>query len=431
MDAPQGVPEMNESIIVTMGLGTSAFQRGLATTRNQLRTWSADVSRSISGRFNSLGKSMAAALSVGAVVSAVKSVVDYGAALKDVAEQANTSTDVVQGFSKVVSESGGSAEAAQAALIKLQQSMAGAASGNKGLVEAFEANNISLRNSKGEMRSTDEVLMDISDRMKSAKSYTEALGIAMEFFGSKMASKVAPALLQGSESLKQLMDQTSKLSAEDLAAIDALSDSMTNLATELKIAGGVALVFWGGVLDKAKQVKNVFTPIVDVLDKITRFLNKPVKLPFIPGLFPPNGNGDGLVNILPPDKWANAGLPTDDQTAALASMPYSKGWREKLKRFAPNMEGVSTGSLIGPPSIQTALSPAAIMQRTGWLRAFLDIQNKFGPNGLPKIPIPRVDVPKFDPKTGKRIPSDAEKSAMEKLNEKEERGLRVRPIMGR
>ncbi len=126
-----------------------------------------------------------------------------------------------------------------------------------------------LKNATKDGKTTSEALKEMQDKMKGAKSETEAMSIATELFGSKAGPVLGKALYEGKLSLDQLGTSMSDFAGntEDafngtLDPIDQMTVAMNNLKTvgaELFTAfQRVAMPFLQGLVGALKTLTSAF-----------------------------------------------------------------------------------------------------------------------------------------------------------------------------
>ena len=104
--------------------------------------------------------------------------------------------------------------------------------GAKGAGASFEAIGVSLKNTDGSVKSTEQVLLDSIDALAGMKDETKRNAAAQEIFG-KSAAELLPLLNSGADGIKQLMDETEEygmlMSDDAVAASAAFEDSLSRL----------------------------------------------------------------------------------------------------------------------------------------------------------------------------------------------------------
>lgn len=106
--------------------------------------------------------------------------------------------------------------------------------------DVFKSLGISLKDSSGEIKGTEQVFFDVADAISNLKSPTEQSAIATKLFGDDMAKKLLPALKEGSFAIKQLKEQNDALGL-------TLSDASVKAATDYKDAVEGLETAWTGI----------------------------------------------------------------------------------------------------------------------------------------------------------------------------------------
>lgn len=88
-------------------------------------------------------------------------------------------------------------------LTKLTRNMASAQDGNASLAESFASLGVSIEDSNGNLRTSEEVFYDVIDALGQIDNATERDAAAMELMG-KSAQELNPLIIQGTETLRAL-----------------------------------------------------------------------------------------------------------------------------------------------------------------------------------------------------------------------------------
>lgn len=144
----------------------------------------------------------AAGFSVLAAGQYVRSLLDAAGGLGELAEQAGVGTDALQILQFAGAAAGVSAEQLQGALQQLTRRIGEAGTGSGEMAKAFYELGISARNTDGSLRSTEDVLGDIADRIAAAEDPAERARIAVELFG-RSGQTLLPILSQGRAGLQE------------------------------------------------------------------------------------------------------------------------------------------------------------------------------------------------------------------------------------
>lgn len=234
-----------ESLEFKSSLDASAFARGL----RQMEQGANKAGDKIASSFESMAKggvaSLAAAFSIGAIVSFGKSVMDFAGDLQDSSDAMGITTDALQGLNAVFLAGGSDAETTKKGLITLTRSLVDIATTADGPArKALDALGISFADIAG--LTADEAMYVIADAMKGATDKGVALDAAMTLLG-KSASKMAPALFGGAAAMREIAATNPKISAEDLKTIADMGDAWDALGTSIKVAAANAFSFFSKI----------------------------------------------------------------------------------------------------------------------------------------------------------------------------------------
>lgn len=133
-------------------------------------------------------------------------------------------------------------------MTRLIRSMSSAADGSESAMENFEALGISITDSNGNLRDSEEVFWEAIDALGEISNETERDAAAMEIFG-RSARDLNPLIEAGSEAFNDLADEAHEagyvMSGDTLDAFGDLDDNMQRLAngsTALEHAIGAVLL---------------------------------------------------------------------------------------------------------------------------------------------------------------------------------------------
>jgi len=229
-----------ESLEFKSSLDSSAFARGL---RN-MEAGANKAGSKIASSFENMAKggvaSLAAAFSVGAIVSFGKSVMDFAGDLQDSSDAIGITTDSLQGLNAVFLAGGSDAETTKKGLITLTRSLQDIATTADGPArKALDALGISFADIAG--LTADEAMYVIADAMKAATDKGAALDAAMTLLG-KSASKMAPALYGGAAAMREMANASPKISEDDIKTIADAGDMVDALGVKMKVFAAQAVV---------------------------------------------------------------------------------------------------------------------------------------------------------------------------------------------
>ena len=246
-----------QSLEFKSDLDDSQFQAGL----KNMEKGGKRVEGSLVGSFNSMAKgigaSMAAAFTVGAVVNAAKSVIDFAGQLQDQAEALGINTEVLQGFQGAMANSGVSAEKFTKGMATLISSIQQAKEDTGTARDSFAALGIEFDSIAND--SPDEILLKIADGLKNAKDPAAAYAAALDLVGKNQINFVA-ALKEGGDEFRETASKIKTASAEQVAAIARLGDAWDKATNAAKTYGIEVLDFLtdpAGALQRQDEVEHI------------------------------------------------------------------------------------------------------------------------------------------------------------------------------
>lgn len=193
----------------------------------------------------------ALATAVKELASALASCVTDSAKFADevltISTKTGLSTDAVQEFQYMAELTDTSLETITGSMAKLTKNMDGAKDGTGSAAEAFASLGISVTDAEGNLRSNQEVFMEVIDALGQMDNATERDATAMALFG-KSAQELNPLIATGSKGMeafaKEAHDMGYVLDNEALGSLGAMDDAMKrleNTGKALKNQVGLAL----------------------------------------------------------------------------------------------------------------------------------------------------------------------------------------------
>jgi lambda family phage tail tape measure protein len=176
------------------------------------------VSGSLGGLSSSFGAvGLAAGVAVGAI--AAVGVAGAGIALSaakaanemfELSEKTGVSVESLSRFGYAAGLNGVNTESLGKSLEKLNKSIFAAASAPAGAVNAFTRLGVAVKDSEGNLRSSEDVLLDLTDKFKSLPEGPARGALAMQLFG-KAGAEMLPFLIQGKAGIQALAQEADKL----------------------------------------------------------------------------------------------------------------------------------------------------------------------------------------------------------------------------
>ena len=170
-------------------------------------------------------KALAVILAAGAFTKFVKGAIDQADAFGKLSSQTGIAADTLQSYVNAGKLAGVEQTAIDKGLSRLAQSMREADQGVATYLDTFNALGISVRDSQGNFKTTEQVFGEISNRFRDMPNGATKAALAMELF-SRQGRKLIPLLNEGSEALGQWSYETSEGFAQNA---EYFNDQMTML----------------------------------------------------------------------------------------------------------------------------------------------------------------------------------------------------------
>ena len=187
--------------------------------------------------FSLLGPVLAG-ISVGALAAFTKNAIDAVGGLGELADQVGVSTDALQALSLASTQAGISGEELQRGLAALTRKIADAAAGEQTAEQAFARLGIAFRNTEGQARPTEAVLVDIAERLREFENPAERASVVTSMFGDRIGQKLIPLLSQGREGLIGMTAEALRFgtiaSPELIAKADEAADKLAALTSSFR-----------------------------------------------------------------------------------------------------------------------------------------------------------------------------------------------------
>ena len=219
----------------------------------------------------------------GATGVLINNTLQTGDRIDKMSQKMQMSRKTFQEMEYVFAQNGASIEVMQGGMAKLSKAMEGARTGNKANIKTFKQLGISLKDSKGAMKSTETVMFEAVSRLQKMREGARKSTLAMDIFG-KSATELAP-ILNGSakdvEALrKEYHDLGMGLTDEQIDAavklgdtIGAIKKSFQDLALQI---GADLLPTFQEMGDKFKKnipaIKEGLTPVITAFGEAVNFV---------------------------------------------------------------------------------------------------------------------------------------------------------------
>lgn len=212
-------------------------------------------------------KGLAAAAVTSGVVALAKSAIDLADDMRDLSQRTGVSIQTLGQFRIAAELSGSSLEGVAKGLTFLNKNMVAAATGADGAAAAFKTIGVATNDAQGNLRSADQVFLDIADRFATLRDGPEKAALAMRIFG-KAGAELIPILNLGSEEIQRFGLNISQDFADKA---DAFNDQLgianaqlTNLTIQigsalLPVLNGLVLTLTQSVVQIGQWIQGIQT----------------------------------------------------------------------------------------------------------------------------------------------------------------------------
>jgi lambda family phage tail tape measure protein len=203
-------------------------------------------------------KGLAAAAVTGGIVALAKNAIDLADDMRDLSQRTGVSIQTLGQFKIAAELSGSSLEGVAKGLTFLNKNMVAAATGTETAAAAFKTIGVATTDAQGNLRSADQVFLDIADRFATLRDGPEKAALAMKVFG-KAGAELIPILNLGSEEIQRFGLNISQDFADKADAfndqIGIANAQLTNLT--IQIGSALLPVFNGLLLTLTQSVAQI------------------------------------------------------------------------------------------------------------------------------------------------------------------------------
>ena len=270
------------SLFVNLRANTSAFSTGMTKAAGKSERASARITESFAKIGPALG--LAAAAAATAISVLVKRQIDVADKMSKMSQSVGLSVESLSRLSFAAELSDINLDTLGARLTNLNRRAKEGARGVKTYQLAFDTLGVSLKDSSGKLRGTEELLLDIADKFKAMEDGTLKSALATDIF-SNAGVAMLPFLNQGSEGIKELGEEgrlLGQILSEDAAlAAEQFNDNLNRLGKVITGVGNniaasllpMMVNLTDGMVNYAKEgnkVKKLSERIAGVIFKIAQ-----------------------------------------------------------------------------------------------------------------------------------------------------------------
>ncbi len=194
------------------------------------------------------------------------------------AKKTGVGREELQELAYVANQEGASLEMLGTNLARLSRNMYDAANGTGEAKDAFKALGINVKDSTGNLKNSDAILVDIANKFKAMPNDTERSALAMKLFGRSGADMI-PFLRQGGDEIERLRKEARDLGYvlddETIRQMEELGDTLEAAKTGFTSIGRqIAADTAPALLSVATGAKELFTWIHLIPDDVRQFVTQ-------------------------------------------------------------------------------------------------------------------------------------------------------------
>ena len=223
------------------------------------------AAQTLTSRIGPLGGALGAlapVATVGGLAALVGKTIEAGDAMNDLSQRTGVSVESLARFKKAAATSGTDIDAVAKSLSRLSRGMYEAATTGKGATaDAFKALGISAKDAAGNIKSADQVTLEIADKFKTMPDGVEKTALAMQLFG-KAGAEMIPMLNEGGKAIESL---STKMTTAFAQKADEYNDKLATLGGKV---GGLAAGLTVALLPALDAIATALTFVVDGFAKL-------------------------------------------------------------------------------------------------------------------------------------------------------------------
>ena len=253
------------------------LERGLGKVTGQTNKATTAMGRLRTAAGGALGamRSLLPVLGVAGIAAFAKSNLEAADSMSKLSQRTGIAAPTLDRFRKVAELSDTSIQSLERAFPALTKNMDMAAQKAKGpAFEAFQRLGVSVKDSSGNLRDADAVMLDIADRFQGMADGSEKAALASAVFGTRIGSELIPLLNSGGDAVRNMGTALTQDFADKAAAfndrLENMQEKFGDLALRLTEALLPALESLVGIVEGALNVFNALPgPLQSILAAVT------------------------------------------------------------------------------------------------------------------------------------------------------------------
>ena len=207
----------------------SGLAGGLKKVEGQSRKTATAMGRLKGAAAGAMGalRSMLPILGTAALASFAKGNLDVADSMSKLSQRTGIAAPELDKFRKVAELSDTSIESLERAFPALTKNMKTAADTGKGpALAAFQQLGIAIKDSQGNLRATDAVMLDLADRFQNMADGSEKAALASTIFGTRIGSELIPMLNSGGDAVRNMSTSLTQDFADSAASFNDRLENM-------------------------------------------------------------------------------------------------------------------------------------------------------------------------------------------------------------
>lgn len=200
------------------------------------------------GKLNAALATIGGSLSLGGIIAIGKATINSADDMGKMAQKLGTTSEALSAFSYAAKLADVSQESLQVGVKKLSSAMLESAAGSREQVALFKALGISATDGSGKLKSTQDVMLELSDKFSNMKDSAEKSALAVKFFG-KSGLELIPFLNMGRRGITELMEEAERLgiviTTQTAKGAEEFNDNLKRTSEQTR---GIAVQFMSSLL---------------------------------------------------------------------------------------------------------------------------------------------------------------------------------------
>lgn len=270
------------TLTVDLSANTARLQSDLGKA-NRMFEKTAEGMRQQASKLGEVVGGLAAGLTAGAFAAWIKGSIDAADAMADNAESIGITVEALSGLSYAAQFAGEAHQVLNGALSTFNKNIDKAARGSEKQAQAFVDMGVALTDSAGNLKTTDQLLLDVADKFAGYEDGAQKAALAQELFG-KSGAAMLPLLNMGAAGIAELTTQaerfglvidenTAKLAGQFNDNLDVMGNLVGGIGQRMSAELLPSMTDFTGLLVDLAQDSDAAATSADVLSGVLKGLS--------------------------------------------------------------------------------------------------------------------------------------------------------------